>query len=416
MTTPPRETEIDLRSTLAVLGRSWKALLLAVVLGGGGGALFVLLSPPIYRAQMNLLTVTESEAAAASMASAILPGAPDPQLILKGVVLSNSSLTAISKATGIEKRDLEEGLILETDGPRAQVAISWEDRDDKLAIKVIEAARVALEELQKKVAFTSASQEARNLESAIKQKDEELAKAEASLAAYQRTMKAPVAANDLSSLALYFRQKNELETQLGTVRRQLDQAKQRANITAEQAELPNAVPTAQAWRNKLAETEHQLRVLQITKGPLDPDVVRLKKEVAETRSRLEREVKEYLMSVREGIDSSVAAYQAQIVVLEWQIARVEEIYKDAPEEVIELTRRAREVETLGSVLQQLRLQFERARVRSEVDRVRWSVLDDPYLLDRPTNKRYGRTGGLVALVVTLLVALRIVYRSRSGWA
>lgn len=416
MTTPTPETEIDLRSSLAALGRSWKALLLAVVVGGGGGALFVLLSPPIYRAQMSLLTITENEAAAEAMASAILPGAPDPQLILKGVVLSNSSLTAISKTTGIAKRDLEEGLILETDGPRAQVAISWEDRDDKLALKVIEAAKSTLSDLQKKVAFTSARQEANNIEAAIKQKDEELSRAEASLAEYQRTMKAPIAANDLSSVALFFRQKKDLELQLGTAKRQLAQAQQRANITADQAELPNAVPTAQLWRQKLAETEHQLRVTQITKGPLDPDVVRLKKEVAETKSRLEREVQDYLMSVREGIDVGVAAYQAQIVVLEWQIAQIEETYKNAPEEAIELTRRAREVETLGAVLQELRLQYEKAKVRAEVDRVRWSVLDDPYLFDRPTNKRYGRTAGLSALVVGLLVAFGIVLRARPGRA
>ncbi|MCW5941755.1 MAG: hypothetical protein KIS66_05965 [Fimbriimonadaceae bacterium] len=416
MTTPTRETEIDLRSTLAVLGRSWRALLLAVVVGGGGGALFVLLSPPIYRAQMSLLTITENDATAALSAASILPGAPDPQLILKGVVLSNSSLSEISKATGIEKKDLEEGLILETDGPRAQVAISWEDRDSKLALKVIESARNTLSDLQKKVAFTSARQEANNIEAAIKQKDGELARAEAALAEYQRTMKAPIAANDLSSVALYFRQKKDLEMQLGTAKRQLAQAQQRANITADQAELPNAVPTAQVWRQKLGETEHQLRVLEISKGPLDPEVVRLKKEVAETKSRLQREVQDYLMSVREGIDAGVASFQAQIVVLEWQIAQIEETYKNAPEEAIELTRRAREVETLGAVLQELRLQYEKAKVRAEVDRVRWSVLDDPYLFDRPTNKRYVRTAGLAALVLGLLAAFAIVLRSRPGRA
>ncbi|MFN7172474.1 MAG: GumC family protein [Fimbriimonadaceae bacterium] len=412
-TTTP-EKEVDVRSSLAVLASHWKLLLISVILAAIVGVLFVFFSPPVYRAQMTLLTVTDSSAASGAALSAIrlASDAPDPQMVLKGMVLSNSSLTAISEVTGVPRRQLESGLLLETYGQRAQVVISWTDSDGQLALRVIETTQETLADLQRKVAFNSARLEAENLEVAIRQKEAELTLAEAELTKFQQSLRAPIAPNDLSSIAEYTKQVQDLRLQLGAARRQLSQAERRANITADQATLPNSVPSAQIWRQRLADTEHQLRVAQITKGPMDPDVARLTEEVKETRSRLEKEVQEYLMSVRQGIDTSVASLQAQILVLEWQIAELEEIYRDAPKDAIELARLSREVQTLGEVLQRLRLQFEEARVRAEVDRVRWSVLDEPFLSDSPTNKSYVRTAGLFALAAGLLVAFTILLRDR----
>jgi xanthine dehydrogenase YagR molybdenum-binding subunit len=79
------------------------------------------------------------------------------------------------------------------------------------------------------------------------------------------------------------------------------------------------------------------------------------------------------------------------------------------QEAAEYVRLYREVQGAGEIVQTLRENFERARTEAQVDKVRWSVLDQPYLEDKPNNKNYVRNvavGAIAGIFIGSVWAVR----------
>ena len=69
----------------------------------------------------------------------------------------------------------------------------------------------------------------------------------------------------------------------------------------------------------------------------------------------------------------------------------------APRESLEYQRLSREVGTLSSLVSQLRVDYEQAKLESADDPNRWEILDPPTADDEPINKKYSRNVALAAL-------------------
>jgi uncharacterized protein involved in exopolysaccharide biosynthesis len=162
-----------------------------------------------------------------------------------------------------------------------------------------------------------------------------------------------------------------------------------------------------AWQRKLTDIEYKLRVARTTFAEEHPEVVRLKRVEKETQEQFQSDVKKYMSSVNKNVDPTIATLEAKRMLLEYQVSQARKLAKVAPEEGMQLARYVAEVLTLRKVSTTLRGQYEQAKLEAEISKVRWNVLDPPYIERKPVNKRYRvpvLTGAAAAFTISMIIA------------
>ncbi|MGV3616330.1 MAG: GumC family protein [Fimbriimonas sp.] len=411
--------EINLGALFAPLRGRQRTLWLGGLIGAVVMLGITIVSKPVWRIQGTILTVIPSvdEASAGGaggggLAAMLSPNAPDPLQVLEGVIMSRRSIDIVMKRTGSSRRDVENGLKVTRNPKAAQISVSWEDDDRKRGIAAVQGAFDALSLLNRELGFSAAAQQAKLLESSVAQREKDLAVAESALAQFQKQMKAPSIPGDPASAGEYLKQQKELELKLNGLNASIRQARSVAQESARNVELPSMLATSQGFREKLIGLQFELGVARTEYGPAAPQVVRLERQIEVAREALQKEVTRRVQSVAANVDPAIAQLEADRIVTDFQLQAVRKLASRAPDEAIELARLSREVATLGTLLGQLREQYERTRVAAEVDRVRWNVLEKPFVEDKPTNKRYGRSPAMGFLGGYFLTGAYLLFRGR----
>jgi uncharacterized protein involved in exopolysaccharide biosynthesis len=402
MATQRDDDAIDLKPYLAAAWRDKLLILLVAALGAGIGIGYTMVAAPIYRASAVLfLPLPDSGNPMAAI------GLTDPLQVLRGVVESQTARRYVSQRTGLTPRQVSEMVTVTPMRFENQLAIAASHESPDLALNVTKLNVEALQDVTTQTSLSMAARQAQLLESAVEQAEQNVAEAEALILAFQkRARTSPDPSTPLSANG-YARQLEQVTYDLGRLREQIRVKRQEAAHRARPAtELPTGIPGAEKWREQLTDLQHELNVALTTHGPEAPQVVSKRREIEVTRQQLEQEVSKYLASVQQGVDPDLANLEAQRMVLEWQEGHLRLMKEAAPGEAVEYQGLLREAAQRAELLKNVRQRYEQARLDAEVDRVRWSVLVEPYLDDRPVNKRPGRNG-VIGLFLGGMVGLML---------
>lgn len=393
---------------VGALKARWKAIAIWTVVFAGLGAAKVFIARPMYSARAalllaapdsNVMSRTQALAAAAGSASA------SPLSLLSGILASENARTRIGDAVGMTPIAVKGALETKEDIRANQLEISSTMKSPELAVQMVSTAIQTLEDLNRTVGFSTAQRQVIYLKSAVAQREKELKIAQQGLAEYQKQMSVAFDPEKPGTATEFLRQLKSAELELGIIDSQITSLKSTAVQSSKSPpELPNSVPTANAFRNRWVEDQYALNVARTKFGPANREVVRLKRLVDQDREALLGEVARYVKSVDLKIDPKLTDLISRRTVAQWQIEYLRPLVASAPTEVSEFSTRYRNVKLLSGTVDTLREQYERARVDAEVDKVRWTVLDKPLTPTLPSNKDYKRTV-IVAAVFGLLFGI-----------
>jgi uncharacterized protein involved in exopolysaccharide biosynthesis len=147
-------------------------------------------------------------------------------------------------------------------------------------------------------------------------------------------------------------------------------------------------------------------------------VVAKQKEINVTKSQLQSQIAKELTSINEKLDPNMASLEAKRLLLQYQHDLLLKMSNIAPKEAVDFQRLVREALAQADLYKDIRGRYETARIQAQVERAKWSVLAEPYILEGATNKTFVRNillGVLLGLLATsLLLYRKQVLRLRSG--
>lgn len=407
MATPNEELTV---SDLAAIIWKRKGLVTALTLFGAISAFaYTSLSAPRWQARAALLLpITESGGGGGAIAALVGQGATSPLNVLEGVVSSRKSVNRVAELTGTDPEKLEDQLSAKGDAPSNQLVITAEDGSSEKALQIVRSSIHVLTGLTKELGLSVAVRTKKEIETALESKKAELKKAEEAITAFQKAAKTVPDPEAPYSGGAYIKVYSEAKLELTKVQKQLAAAKEVAtNALGKPFDLPTGLPDQELLRQKLVDKENQLQVARIHFGENAKEVIVLRKEVEAMRDSLKSELSRRVQAISDGVDIKVAELEAQRILLTWQVQAFKQLADIAPVEAAEAIRLGREVQTLTEVVSQLRTSFEKARIDADVDKVRWTVLEDPFVVKPALNKRFVRAtafGGALGFLIAALVA------------
>lgn len=398
-----REDEVNLLDFFRSAGRSWKLLAGWTVGLAMIAALYTLVVPAMWAAHSALLLPMPDGGSQGEMSRlALMPGGPQPVSMLRAVIESRTSINDVAKATGLTAKDARAMMQIEEDLQRNVLKVSAESTDANEALKAVRTALDSLQRIEREVGFSIASKQATILGKAVETKKQELADAEDRLLAYQRGMTTIPDSGQGQTVVEYAKRLQELNLSLEQVRKELEIQQRLATGRLPEPELPTGLPQLDRWRERLREAEYQL-ALDLTKFNEDaPSVRRLRREVQVARDALQAEVEAFVRSMQQTVNDKTAALEAKRLVLELQVQTARELAAKAPGEAVEFRRLLRSVNTASETYRKVLTEYETARTQAEANRVRWTILDAPYVEDKPVNKGIARNAALGAAIGFIL--------------
>ncbi len=399
--------EVDLNEFAQTLRRNAGRLALWVIGLMGLAYLFTAISKPIYEARATLLLpLTERTA---NPFDFIPKADANPLGVLQGVLLSETAIREIAKGAELLPGELRKKLEVEQDAPRSQLVIRARGVDSEQTLKIVRQSVQSLARLDRDLGFSLASRQAEILREALDKGKEDVRGAEDRLLAYQRKSRTAPDPEDPFGVSGYLRKLQELQLELGSVEKELQALRQSAVDRGPNVEVPTGLPQLDVWREKLSEKEFDLRLAETKLQPSAPELVRLREEVSAAREQLEEEVRRSILAVEKNIDVEVAGLEARRVVLQWQVEEARKLAERAPGEAVEFQRLLREVNSAAEVLHKLTADYEDTRLTAEIDKIKWTLLEEPFLLEEPVNRRFifnMALGGMLGFVLGLFTVSR----------
>jgi uncharacterized protein involved in exopolysaccharide biosynthesis len=193
------------------------------------------------------------------------------------------------------------------------------------------------------------------------------------------------------------------EAKIAEVRRQL----------ALQVEHPERLagegtPLAQKWRDQLGTKMHQLALSEAQYGPDYPEVVLLKKEIADIKMRIAREISGARYAMEQGITPELAGLIAEREALVAQQASLNDLVSNTPAQEMRLSQLNRETLLLATLYSTLQQKYQEAQLAEMNDPSRFVFLDEPTVPLRPARPSWKRNlamGALAGLILGLFLAV-----------
>lgn len=372
---------------------------------------------PVFLAQATLIT-TQALSPEPNLPMRFTgPGQQDPLLTIKGILESRDSLDYISTKTGQSRRALKSLIQVLTKIENGQITINCFNSDTKLALNVVKASIESLRITTNKSVFNSAGNNVINLKKAIDERTIELKSAEERLVRFQKSMKAPIVPGDLGSLSTIVRIKEERKLQLAETDSKIQALMQEANYDNETVmNLEKFNPKLFSLKRTIIDKEIELSKQSISLADKSPVIVELKALIESLRNQLKQELRNYRDSINSGTNEKILYLSIERDVTKAQVRYYDEMISIAPRESVEWSRISREIQQLSAALGELKVQYERARVKSTVEQIQWNVLSTPKLEDLPVNKSYLKSAAIgiaVGFLFSLIGLLRNENRSRS---
>lgn len=403
------EDVIHLGEVAQKVRKRWPTIMAWSIGLGVVAGLITWIIPPVYQAQATLV-LPQMDSGMGQLALLQMKSAADPVSILGGVVESHATKVEIAKATDKKLDELKGAYEVETDNAQAQIRIKFKDVKPEVAKQAVEVALKTAEKLDKALGLNVAATQAVNLKPAVETAAKELAAAEDELLAYQRETKTVATESDNFTGANYLKKLQELDAQLRAADTQWNAVrsvvKSKANRTDD---LPTGVENIDTVREKLVEAETKLAIARSKFTESSTQVQQAKDTRDALQQTLRIEASKYAASIDESVNKDAVDLQVRRMVLRAQVDAARKLAERAPGEALEFQRLLRKARTASEKFNQVNLRYETAKVEAQASRVKWAVLDAPFLKEKPINKGY-KLNMIVAGILGFLASVAMTTR------
>lgn len=394
----PREESVD--DLALALRRRWKTVIGFGALGCALSLGYTFAIPALYRAESILLLPTSP--------STNLAGGPTQVNILRGLAISRSMLEHVATDVGSTPERVEDKLDVKADGPKSQLILAAQSSSKQESLAIVSSLSKWIRPISSSASLTPAGRRASELKSALDDRKAELTTAEANLADFSSKSSTQTNPEDPTSIVEYRRQLREVELAQGELEIKLREAKGRANATGQNPNLPSDMVATLEPRKKLLDAQVEFEIANRKFGEDSPERLKAKAAFESAQSAFRSEVRSQILGAKEGLSEEIASMEAERMMLGIQADFWKNLTQKAPEEAIKLMRLAFEVESLSLAVKLLERKYSLAVQDSEVEGIRWSVLQPPLALPDAVNKDFGLNGalglGLGLFVGSLFVA------------
>lgn len=367
-------------------------------------------SPAVYSASATIVSMQAIRPSEMVAPRAVGLATPDPLLVLRGIIISRSNLSLVSDKTGTKLKELQDKLVVETESERGQVILTWLDSKPEKAVSVLEATLSSLRETLKMINFSSAELSAKNLAKTISARENQLKQEEDRFLKLQKSTKAALSPTDMNQIGTLATLREEKRLALDSLNAKMSQMEKRwKGLETNDINIASLNSGTKSMQAILTEKELSLRLAKVSQGDQSPTVVRLTKEVEQVREKLKLALRNYIKSMRIGLDEQTSSILVERAALQSQLQRLDVLVAVAPDEALELSRSYRRVMQLTTTLSELKVQYEKARINSTVEQVNWNTLDAPaaeLVSKKSRSVKFGLLGlafGFALSVVILLV-------------
>lgn len=409
-----QKNDISFEELVKKARANWRFVLGGAVVGAGIAIVYTLIVPPIYEARAAIvLPLPDEQPEALAGGGASLLSKQSPLSIYLGIFQSYSVRSKVAKNAGMSLKDIDKKLFCTSDENANQLIISAQSKSTKEALNVVNLALAAGTNVLASASFSKAERQERALETEVKSKRKELEDAESALNRFQKSSKTIANLGDAFAGTAVYSELAQIEIELGSVKQEIDAAKQLAMRVALGDPIRQNAQAAQTERERLreqlAQKQVELNFAKVTGGSENPNVIRLSEEVKILEDALSASGREEASAVSENRTPELARMEVKRKSLEWKRDQLLKRANLAGDEAIALLKLLRTQQLARAGYETLYARYEQARTNAGVERVRWSVIDAPYLDTEPTNKRPARSGA-VGFIIGALGAVALVAR------
>lgn len=381
---------------------------LPVVLGGVlvfcTGALWGVLKK--HPAEVSCSILLQPKLGDAKGALAELAGdSASPLMVLKGTVESHSCLAKISAIVGTEEKKLKKLLQVQPIAKELRMELTYRGPEAETGIRVLNATLDVLNDESLRISESFGTQQASGLKKLIAQRVAELDRANGDLSSFQKSLESNLDFVKARQTVL------TLETRLQSAKIELDSYVQQQAKRLANPELGDWNPALQKLRVEKDQISNELKLALVSLGDENPTVLLLRKKLQVAQSNFAAEVERLRQSEEKNLQIKSASLRSSVVELERQLKLARRNEQLASTESIKLAKLKAEVETISSVLKNLRTAYEQARITGSGSPGTWAVLDAPYVLPEASlSDKILKFGGLGLFGYLGLLVLIIVYR------
>ncbi|MEQ1821051.1 MAG: hypothetical protein ABL949_00925 [Fimbriimonadaceae bacterium] len=346
---------------------------------------------PVWLARVEI-AVPNSSSSLGDVGALIGLNQDSPLQFLRGLFESRATRTQLSKVSGNYGQKASVPTIDKIYAVKAmvdtsQIFLEVRHQNQKYALGLLQAATEHVSLLDEQTASGVAIKKANAYEKALSEKRFEYEEASQQVVDFSNKAKtAPDPLNPFSGAAYKFRL-GEIEQRLSGVVEQIASVKRQARNSADSAqELPTDIPIASGWQKRLTDLEYDLQVAQQTYGPTHPSIVKIKGQIRVTQDGFKQAVADYLRSVNNNASAGIAPLLVERDSLIVQRDYLRKMAAEAPKEAQVLEKLVNMAKAKGEVVMALTKQKEIASAESDVNRIGWAILGEPYIADEPINK------------------------------
>lgn len=409
MASAPTEDVIDVSDTFQVVFRAWKsigalALGLALLVG-----LVTFLIPPIFEARFAVLFPRSQSSSAGSLVQMAANNSSDVQY-LGGVIKSHDVRARVAELAKIRLKDVDNALDVNEMPERRQLEVAFRSGSDKIALEAVTSMLGRLKQLDQRLLFNLSDRISSDLAKDVQEKKKILDHAQDELAEFQKAaMTAPSSQEDFTGSEYIVRAQAARAAYAISQRKvqtKLDQARKTGQ--AIDLNLPTGDNQIAEWRKELLTARMALDTAKARYQPGTLQIKTAQQSMDAAEKAIRDELQARVVSVEKGIDLSTAALFAENLLAKWQMEEADARAKVAPEEAQKFRRLLLAIRTASSDYEATVGAFRNEDVRNTIEKLQWSVLDDPYVLEEPVNKKYALNmiagfvvGGLIGSIVAV---------------
>lgn len=390
MAATPTEDVIDVSDTIKVLFRSWRTVL---VFAGAATALAGFVTwvvPPIYEARFLVLFPRAQNSAGGNIIQLAASSSSDVQY-LGGVVKSHEMRTLIAEKADVKVKDVENILDVNEEPERRQLEIAIRSGKSQLALDAVTSVLNRLRKLDEQLLFSLSDRISGDLAKEVEKTKRNLDSAQSRLADFQKTAKTVPGSKEDYSGSEYLVQAEGARIDHEAARRRLQaRITQQAKVgQALDLNLPTGDPQITDWRKSLLDARIKLDAARARYQPGTPQVKEAEDTLAFTQNAIKAEVQSRVVSVERGIDDETGRLFAAELTTRWLAEEAASKAKAAPEEAKQYRELLSDVRVAQNSYESSLANFRQESIRNKVEKLQWSVLDEPYLVEIPVNKKFG---------------------------
>ncbi len=410
MAATPTEDVLDVSDTFKVLFRSWRlvgawAFGTAIVVG-----LITLVVPPIYEARMSVLFPRSQAEGGGNLIQLAIDNSSDVQY-LAGVVKSHDMRALVAKKADIKVKDVETAMDIDEMPERRQLELAFRSYKSNVALDTMKAVLDRLTQLDERLLFNVSDRVSRDLAGEVAKAKDALNNAQTKLADFQKVAKTVPGRDQDFTGAEYLSRAQSAEADHILAKKRLDiklaQAKSVGSTL--NLNLPTGDTQLAAWRIELLKARVNYDNAKSHYQPTAQQYKDAQQNLEATQKSIRDELQASVASVEKGIDIETSGLIASELITRWVSEDASEKAKVAPEEARTFRLLLSDLKTKDQTYQDLVSAFEQENVRNKVEKLQWSVLDTPYVVEEPINKRYGlnmAAGVIIGGFIGSLVAVR----------